>query len=417
MRSIAKMVMFQANTIRAVHRLLDEGEVQRSSLQGLQAGERLGLWRQSFDGSRCVARDQAVKLMAALPSKQEAAASVFACEEEVRQEWLRVTAARMKELGARRDAQGLCDAVSVLGGACDSVRKALPAASLSSTPYSDLELELFGAPIEQGVATPKLLRVVGATAEIVGAGTTRRDATLADVDPLDPSINWVNSRLIRPANLNEPAPDGRSAVLSGSLQSLTAGEADATGINSNATMHWVLARPWAFLLAQIVFTQEAWRAERISGSLSLEIEESHVSRFNQPPQVLVAVTTPLGDEIVCGSLGELIRRVLSGLGVSILAGRLTPGELNDLLAPVIQELLTRKVWRFNHRGVTGQRPNYAIHETFSDACYRSMGSKYFYRLGSKVTGMIRIACERWAEEQLARARGSRAGLEITPSVY
>lgn len=408
---------FQVNTIRAVHRLLDEGEVQGSLLQGLQAGLRLGLWRESSDNSRYVARDQIVKLLAALPSKQEAAAGVFACEEEVRREWLRIVAARLKELGGRRDAQGLCDAISTLGAASDSVRQTLPSASLSSTDFSDLELELFGAPAEQGVVTPKLLRVVGATAEITGASPKRSDTPLSDVDLLDPSVNWVNSRLLRLPDLNEAPPDRRSAVLSGSLQSLTPGEADAAGLDSNPMMRWVLARPWAFLLAQIVFTQEAWRAERISGSLSLEIEESHVSRFNQPPQVLVVVTTPLGDEIICGSLGELVRRVLSGLGVSLLAGRLSRSELDDLLAPVIQEMLTRKIWRFNHRGVTGQRPNYAIHETFSDACYRSLGSKYFYRLGSKVTGMIRIACERWAEEQLARARGSHAGLEIAPSVY
>jgi hypothetical protein len=411
------MITFQANTIRAVHRLLDEGEVQLSSLRGLEAGGRLGLWGESSDGSRSVAREKAIKLLAALPTQQEATAGVFACEKEIRHEWLRVIAARLKELGDRRDVQGLCDAVRSIGLASDSVLHALPAASLSPTRYSDLELDLYGAPVEQGVVTPKLLRVVGATAEIVGVESTPRVLSLADVDPLDPSVNWVNARLLRVPHPHGSAFDRQSAVLSGSLQPLTAGEKDAAGPDSSVTMRWVLARPWAFLLAQVVFTQEAWRAERISGSLSLEIEESHVSRFNQPPQVLVVVTTPLGDEIICGSLAELVRRMLSGLGVFLLAGRLTMAELNDLLAPIIQELLTRKVWRFNHRGVAGQRPNYAIHETFSDECYRSLGSKYFYRLGSKVTGMIRITCERWAEEQLARARGSRAGLEIGPSDY
>jgi hypothetical protein len=40
---------------------------------------------------------------------------------------------------------------------------------------------------------------------------------------------------------------------------------------------------------------------------------------------------------------------------------------------------------------------------FSDACYRALGSRAFYRLGSPVTAAIRRAAEGWARERIARA--------------
>lgn len=77
--------------------------------------------------------------------------------------------------------------------------------------------------------------------------------------------------------------------------------------------------PWCFLLAQIVFTQEAWAAERISGELALELDLSNGSLAYRPPQVSVVITSPEGDEILCGSLGELLLRVLQQLGIELLA--------------------------------------------------------------------------------------------------
>jgi hypothetical protein len=249
------------------------------------------------------------------------------------------------------------------------------------------------------VTTPRLLRAIGATAPLVEGGQAVPVSALSDVDRLNPEPNWVRGRLLRLPEADETDTEAHSAILSGSWLPLQA-NAELQGLSeAEATMRWVLARPWPFLLAQIVFTQEAWAAERISGGLALELEASHISRFHRPPQILIVVTLASGYEV----LGELLLSVLISLGVAVFAGRLTAAQLDDHLGPLIQELLTRKVWRFNY-GSGRERPGYRIHETFSDSCYRALGSKYFYRLGSRVTGTIRSAAERWAEEQLARAR-------------
>ncbi|MCA9632110.1 MAG: hypothetical protein KC766_30865, partial [Myxococcales bacterium] len=58
--------------------------------------------------------------------------------------------------------------------------------------------------------------------------------------------------------------------------------------------------------------------------------------------------------------------------------------------------------RFEH-GSGGLRPGYSIHPSFSDACYRTLGSRAFYRLGSPITAAIRRAAETWARERIARA--------------
>ena len=403
---------FPAATVRAVERLLERGETSRQSLAELSSGYQLGLWTVSSDEKRCVASAALLDILSALPDRQEAAGAVFACEPDLRAAWLRIVAARLKELGAQRDVVGLCQAIDQLGDTSSAVLSVLPQSSLAPTGFAELELGLFGVPAEQAVVTPKLLRAIGATAALVEGGKAIQAAPLPNVDLLNPESNWVRGRLLRLPDLDESDVDSMIAILSGSFQPLHTDEESKASSEAEATMRWVLARPWPLLLAQVVFTQEAWAAERISGGLALEIEESHINRFQRPPQVLVVVTLANGYEVICGSLGELLLRVLSSLGVSVFAGRLTPEQVDDRLAPVVQELLARKVWRFLYSS-GHKRPRYQIHETFSDSCYRALGSKYFYRLGTRVTGAIRSGCERWAEEQLARARVKPAEVKAT----
>ena len=103
----------------------------------------------------------------------------------------------------------------------------------------------------------------------------------------------------------------------------------------------------------------------------------------------VAVTTASGQEVLCGSLGELLLRILSYLGVT-------------LLAPAAPACITRRSPRsiraftlgtsdmacFDPQGVGQQPPGYRIHDAFSDACYRAFGGSYFYRLGSPLTSAV-----------------------------
>jgi hypothetical protein len=164
------------------------------------------------------------------------------------------------------------------------------------------------------------------------------------------------------------------------------------------------------LLAQIVFTVEAWSAEQISGQMTLELAEDQISNPYEPKRVDVVVTTSDGSEILCGSLGQLVVRVLDRLQVTLLARDEEVERLDERLAGVIRLLLERKVWRFDPRGAGGSRPGYLIDDDFSTSCYRAFGSKYFYRAGSVLTAAIRTSAEQWASEKQAKSR-ELAGVE------
>ena len=157
-----------------------------------------------------------------------------------------------------------------------------------------------------------------------------------------------------------------------------------------------------------VLAGAAWEAERVSGSLAFELEPAHMALFQTPPRVDVVVTLPTGEEVRCGSLGEFVLQTLAQLGVTVLAHRVTAPMLDDRLALVVEALVRREVWRFDH-GTGGRRPGYTIHPSFSDACYRALGSRAFYRLGSSITAAVRRVAETWARDRVARAGGSSVG--------
>jgi hypothetical protein len=108
----------------------------------------------------------------------------------------------------------------------------------------------------------------------------------------------------------------------------------------------------------------------------------------------------------------LVQRTLAQLGVTLLAHRITAVVLDERLSLVIDALLRRDVWRFEH-GSGSRRPGYVIHPTFSDACYRALGSRAFYRLGSPITAAIRRSAEAWARERMARAGAGAAPEEVS----
>jgi hypothetical protein len=163
----------------------------------------------------------------------------------------------------------------------------------------------------------------------------------------------------------------------------------------------------------MVFTKEAWEAERVSGGLAFELEPAHVALFDNPPRVDVVVTLPTGEEIRCGSLAEFVLQTLAQLGVTVLAHRVSAAMLDDHLASAVEALVRHEVWRFDH-GTGGRRPGYSIHPAFSDACYRALGSRAFYRLGSHITAAVRRVAETWARGKVARAGGSLLEKDATP---
>jgi hypothetical protein len=411
-------------SVNEVRRLLCIGEAIVTPT-GFSELVRLGLLHLDVDSSRVVLARRIQRIVNGVPNDSEAIAAVFACLPDLRAAWMRIVAARLREAGKRRDVVELCQAISTVRDASDRLREISPESSLEPTSFGKLETELFGEAAHQSVVSPKLLRVLGATAWLVeGAGTIKgKLPAIALVDPLVPKVSWCGGRLIQ-----LPSASGRQAAGPGSAETPTASASslfyvlrgDCSPLSDNERvaednpwrelMRWVLYRPWCMLLAQVVFTGEAWGAEQISGQLTLELGEDQISNPYEPKRVDVVVTTPDGSEILCGSLGQLVVRVLDRLQLTLLARDEEVERLDERLAGVIRLLLERKVWRFDPRGAGGGRPGYLIDDDFSTSCYRAFGSKYFYRAGSVLTAAIRSSAEQWASEKQAKSR-ELAGVE------
>jgi hypothetical protein len=397
--------------IAEVRELLTVGESDGRALSGLTEPLRLGLWSLDPATVRAMARSGLIHLAARLPNADETVAAVFACQPELRTAWQRIIAARLREAGKRRDAAELCQAIDTLGEASRRIRDELTHASLQLTGHATLETALFSAPAEQAVVWPKLLRVIGATAEIIEGQHGQAVNALPTVEPLDPKRTWCNGRLLQMPGIDETAPQELKFVLNGNSGPLSDAEHVADDIESQAVMRWVLYRPWMTLLAQVAFVQEAWEAEQMSGRLTLELAEDQLANPYEPSRVDVVVTTPDGDEILCGTLGDLVRRVLARLDVTLLARPEEAAQLDQCLAPVVHLLLEKKIWRFEPGAGGGRRPGFVIDDEFSTSCYRAFGSKYFYRLGSVLTAAIRSTCEQWAREKLSDS-GTTRGREL-----
>lgn len=402
----------KTSVIQALEQLLTIGEVEASELQALPTGSKLGIWRLSEDEQRAVATPATVQLLQSLPNLQETCAAILSCEPDIRQAWGKIIAARLKDLGNLKDVSGLIQAISILGQASETILQQIPDSAITPTKFTELEKIIFGTPAEQAPATPKLLRLLGAAASLVEEKQGKPEIPLANIDSLNPAVNWVKGRILQmpcsPLNLGETRTTSPSELgdflkdtathIGGNPSSILSGDYSPS---KQETMNWVLSRPWIFLLAQIVFTQEAWSAERIAGKLSLELPEAQIARFHQPQEILVVITLPTGEEITCGTLGELIIRVLNYLEISLLTP-IPPKDveyitsLNARLSNAIAILLQKQVWQFNPGG-SGQNSSYSIHPDFSDSCYRVLGAKYFKRLGDFVSIAIRNSCEAWVE--------------------
>ncbi len=403
------MMKIKTSVIQALEQLLTIGEVAALEIQALPTGGKLGIWRLSEDEQRAVATPTAVQLLQSLLNLQETCAAILGCEPDIRQAWGKIIAARLKDLGNLKDVSGLIQAISTLEQASKTILQQIPDSAITPTEFTELEKIIFGTPAEQAPATPKLLRVLGATASLVEDKQGKPESSLADVDPLNPAVNWVKGRILQmPFRPPTPPSLGGTRIISppglgdlgGNPSSILSGDYSPS---EQETMNWVLSRPWIFLLAQIVFTQEAWSAERIAGKLSLELPEAQIDRFHQPQEILIIITLPTGEEITCGTLGELIVRVLNYLEISLLT-LITPTDaeyitsLNASLSNAIAILLQKQVWQFNPGG-SGRNSNYSIHPDFSDSCYRVLGAKYFNRLGDFVSIAIRNTCKTWAESK------------------
>jgi hypothetical protein len=370
-----------------VRTLLTEGEVSSMALRRLEDLSSSGLWL--VRGDMLIATPTVVALGDRLPASGEMVPAVFSLLPEVRNAWLSVVRARLAEMGERNDLVALTEAIQAAGAlATELVKVAAP--SLAPTSFGELERAVLPAAAHEAAAFPVLLRVLAATAVMPDGGPT---GPLPEMAFDDPGTAWRPGRLLRLPVAADSAP--AEAVLSGALEGRSNGRRrDALGAASSVGVPAGAAHlHQGGLGGRARVGRHRLRARARARWLC----------FRPPPRVEVVVTLPSGEEIRCGSLGELVQRTLAQLGVTLLGHRVTANTLDDKPRSRHRAVLRRDVWRFEH-GSGARRPGYSIHPLFSDACYRALGSRAFYRLGSPVTAAIRRAAEGLGQASAWRAQ-------------
>jgi len=326
----------------------------------------------------------------ALSSDDELVMALLALLPDVRNAWLAIIAARCQEAAQMTNNAPLVQLITALQGAAGWVEAALPVAQLAASPYAAIERELLGASAEQAAATPMLVRVLAAGFALHQAQAEALPALPGiDADGVQAAQNWTAGRLLALPQTRAEA----DYVLSGMM----APPATAS------TLAWVIATPWALLLAMVVYAQYNWAAEARGG---LVLAVSAGQQAFCPSEISVRVQGPEGDETRCGTLAGLLLRALAHLGVSCFPQQPQAGQLDAQLASLVGLMLAQSVWRYQD-GASGQDGEYLIHPVFADACFRLPGSKVFNRTGRHLWQAIRITAEQWRSElrSIRRERG------------
>ncbi|PYY90457.1 hypothetical protein DNK59_03710 [Pseudomonas sp. TKO26] len=327
----------------------------------------------------------------ALASDAELLCSLLAQQSEVRLVWLAIAAARCKEAGemaglsAAQGSSPLVELVSGLGQAAAWVEAAMESERLNASPYAALERDLLGVSFEQAAATPALMRILAVAAQLVAFADALPPLPKVDASGIHAQQNWVLGRLLAlPVVLDlagqKPAIDEHVILQGGLLPAIPEGQ---------TTMNWVLAQPWALLLAMLVFAQDAWRAEN-RGGLLLELPAGQ-NAF-APAEIAVTVIGTEGDEVRCGTLADLLLGMLARLGVACFPQQPAASELNAQLSPLVGLLLKHAVWRYQD-GASNQLGQFQIHPQFSDQCYSLPASRVFNRTGKLLWQAARLAAE------------------------
>ncbi len=337
----------------------------------------------------------------ALASDAELLCALLAQQLEIRSAWLAIAAARCKEAGQMTNSATLVELVSGFEGAAAWVEAALPAAALAASPYAALERDLLGVSFEQAAATPALVRILAVASRLAAFVDALPPLPMVDASGMQAQQNWVKGRLLAlpfvldAAELSQKSEQKPElAATKNAAQVLLSGEVAPVIFDDQTVMRWVLAQPWALLLAMIAFAQDAWRAEN-RGGLLLELPAGQ-NAF-APAEVAVTVIGAEGDEVRCGTLADLLLGILARLGVGCFPYQPTAAALNAQLSPLVGLLLKHSVWRYQD-GASSQLGQYQIHPQFSDQCYSLPASRVFNRTGKLLWQSARLAAEALYEE-------------------
>lgn len=382
--------------IKPLAQLLDKG----SCLASNKALNPIltGLAHPCANGNSWVVSQRLLLVRQQLNSDAELVAALLATDSTLGKAWSGLLAARCREAGELNDSQVLIRLISQLKGAAAWVVACLEqenTPSLQPTEFVALERQLLGASAQQNQVTPALTRVLAAAYRL----HQWQQQALPAIEPVTqdgsrPDINWCRGRLLvqpgKKASEFQFLLSGTSALpLPAQLEPL--GNKD----QSLAAMQWVLAHPWAYLLALILYEQNVWQVEA-SGGLLLELPSGQSPQ--NPSEVQVLVANSDGDELLCGHLAEYLRKILSSLNMAIFPASLADSELNAGLARIIGQLLSLKVWRYVE-GLTGEQGYYQIHPDFSDACYGRMGQPSFSRYARPLRKAIRSQAVQWRSDR------------------
>lgn len=371
--------------------------------------QKLGLWLFSDDKITLIASKTLLLLRQSLKTDLDAVAAILATLPEIQTAWANIVAAQLNDAAARNDVQALSEQITNLGGGAGFVfsqtvlSQALTSkstgASLNPTEFTALESFVFGQGAEQSASYPKLLRALSTATKLID-DSKKLITELNELSPIDEgdvSSHWLAQRLIElplitKANIKSHVKNGYH--LNGLVQ------APNSDLNDKATIEWLVANPWAYLLAQIIYTQDVWRSEQVSGGLALEIDSSQIKHFMQPNTIQVVVTTSKGYEVSCGSLAELILRVLDALEIHLLTPLKHPQQieaLNAAISPVIGYMISAKVWQFIE-GSSQDIPQYKTHSCFARIPTSRLGTINFARPSKHIAAAIREQAQSWANE-------------------
>lgn len=336
-----------------------------------------------------------------LASDAELLCALLAQQMDVRAAWLTIAAARCKEAGQmaaqENNSAPLVELISGLGPAAAWVEAALESALLTASPYVAIERELLGMSFEQAAATPALVRILAVAAQLAAFQDALPRLPKVDASGIQAQLNWVKGRLLAlPFVLEASTHDQKSetGAAKAAEKVLLQGGIAPVIPDDQAVMRWVLSQPWALLLAMLAFAQDAWRAEN-RGGLLLELPAGQ-NAF-APAEIAVTVLGSGGDEVRCGTLGDLLLGMLARLGVTCFPGQPTAAELNAQLSQLVGLLLKHSVWRY-HDGASSQLGQYQIHPQFSDQCYSLPASRVFNRTGKLLWQSARLAAEALYQE-------------------
>lgn len=345
------------------------------SQKGLLLPELMQLLQPISDGENISAyalTQKLIQIHSALKEPNEWHLILLALNPNIRKYWINLAIARCKEAQHMQDSMVLIQRIQALGEASDWLLNHVEATTqLEATPLAKLERELLGFELHENSALPILLRVLKFAYDL--QATDEDVQVLYEIDRTHKAFetNWSAGRL-----LVLPQAQGYSRDR-WALQ--------ITAQQSTTYLDTLNANPWLMLLALTVYTQDAWAAEHGAGfNLCLPQGQSHYAASD----VKVVAIGEEGDEVVIGTLADLILKVLTTVGITCYPHMSTPQDLGQVLAGLIKQALELKLWQYRDGGM-GELGQFSIHPVLSDACYSLPLSPIFGRKSKYIQQAIK----------------------------